>query len=156
MLSRGIITIEGVLTKVSPEINLIQIMVNHIKNETISNTNIQKQIIDTASLVYNSSKKSLELPLQISDLIKIFNKGQGKLNLELIGSEEPLNIIDHMANKIILCIINAAILLASSLIATTQMTPTILGIPLFGFLGYVLAMVLSLILVCDILKKKIK
>ena len=154
MLSRGVMTIEGVLSKLSPETSIVQIMINHMKSQAIENFDIKAQLLDTGRLLYNSAHKAIEVPAQLSDLLKMSLKGQSKLNLELIGSEEPLKAIDKMVNKLILCIINAAILVASSLICTTNMTPRILGIPLLGFFGYFTALILSGILMWDIIKKK--
>jgi len=153
MLSRGTLTIEGVLLKLSPQINFVQIMINHMNSQSLKDYDIKKQLLDMGNLVYHSSKKIVEIPIQLSDLMKMFLKGQGKFNLELIGSEEPLKAIDKMVNKLILCIINAAILMASSLICTTNMNPKVLGIPLLGFLGYFTALILSIILIWDIKRK---
>lgn len=154
MLSRGMMTIEGVLLKLSPDINITQIMINHMKNQTLKDIDVTKQLLDIGSTLFYSGRKTIEIPSQMSDLLKMALKGQGKLNLELIGSEEPLQAIDKMVNKLILCIINAAILVASSLICTTNMTPKALGIPLLGFFGYLTALILSGILIWDIMKKK--
>ncbi len=154
MLSRGMMTIEGVLLKLSPDINIAQIMVNHIKSAAIEDFDLKKQLLETGNRLYYSSAKAIEIPAQLSDLMKLTLKGQTKVNLELIGSEEPLKAVDKMVNKLILCIINAAILMASSLICTTNMTPKVLGIPLLGFFGYIAAFILSVILMWDIIKKK--
>ena len=78
--------------------------------------------------------------------------GQTKVILDLTGSEEPLRKLDQMFNKIILAVLVAALLLGSSTICTTQMTPKIMEIPLLGFLGYLVAFVLSLRIIWEIHK----
>lgn len=95
----------------------------------------------------------LHIPAQMSDLLGMTIKGQTKLNLELIGSEEPLAIINKMVNKIIICIITAALLVGSCLICTTDMTPKILGIPALGMLGFFASIVLGGWLMWKILRK---
>ncbi len=97
-------------------------------------------------------RKSAQLPEQISDILKMTMSGQTKVNLDLTGSEEPLRKLDQMFNKIILAVLVAALLLGSSTICTTQMTPKIMEIPLLGFLGYLVAFVLSLRIIWDIHK----
>lgn len=154
MLARGIMTIEGVLTTVSPQINFMQIMVNHMKTQKVKEFDLEKQLLNAGNQLYYSGKKVIDIPPQISDLLKMAIKGQAKFNLELIGSEEPLRELDKMVNKVILCITDSAILMASSLICTTNMTPKAMGIPLLGFFGYLTALILSIILIWDILKKK--
>ena len=46
-----------------------------------------------------------------------------------MDSFQPLSLIDKMVNKLIVCIVAAALLIGSSLICTTEMTPRIFGIP---------------------------
>ena len=71
-------------------------------------------------------------------------KGQLKVNLEVTDSVQPLSTIDEMVNKMIVTIIAASLLLASSLICTTDMTPKVFGIPVLGFLGYMGAIFLGI------------
>ena len=102
---------------------------------------------------YVLMKKSMQLPEQISDILKMTLSGQTKVNLDLTGSEEPLKRIDKMINKMIMAIISAALLLGSSTICTTQMTPKIMEIPLLGFFGYLAAMILGGWLLWSIYKR---
>lgn len=88
--------------------------------------------------------------------MSLANKGQLKVNLEVMGSDEPLAEIDKMVNKIVICIILAALLIGSSFIATTDMTPQFMGIPALGALGYFTAIILSLALTISIHRKKRK
>ena len=99
-------------------------------------------------------RKSMQLPEQISDILKMTMSGQTKVNLDLTGSEEPLRGIDKMINKLILGIISSALLLGSSIICTTQMTPKIMEIPILGVFGYLSALVLCARLLISILKHK--
>ena len=78
--------------------------------------------------------------------------GQTKLNIDLTGSEEPVQRLDKMINKLIISLLCAALLIASSTICTTNMQPQIGGIPLLGILGYLIAFILSLRLIWDIHK----
>lgn len=61
-----------------------------------------------------------------------------------MDSFQPLSLIDKMVNKMIMCIVAAALLIGSSLICTTEMTPRILGIPALGFLGYIAAVMIGI------------
>ena len=58
--------------------------------------------------------------------MRLSMSGQTKVNLDLTGSEEPLRRIDKMINKLVIGIISSALLLGSSIICTTQMTPKIM------------------------------
>lgn len=154
MLSRGVMTIEGVLAACCPDVNFLQIVSGHLAGEAQEDFDLKKELLRKGRDFYNLFGKGIEIPAQLSDVLKMTVKGQTKLNLELTGSEEPLGHIDNMVNKIIVCIITAALLIASSTICTTDMTPKVLGIPLLGALGFFAALVLGGWLLFGILKKK--
>lgn len=86
----------------------------------------------------------MEIPVQLSEVLRMALKGQVKLNLEVMGSEEPLASVDEMVNKLIVTIIAASLLLGSSLICTTNIELKILGIPMLGFFGYIDAVLLGI------------
>ena len=154
MLSRGIITIEGVLSKLSPETNIIQVMSNRMSAEILNEIDWSQELKRTGKALYGSARKAIDIPAQLSDVLKMTIKGQTKVNIELTGSEDPLAAIDKMVNKLVICIINAALLIGSSLLCTTNMKFKLFGIPVLGVLGYAAAIVLGGWLIWNIRKKK--
>lgn len=83
-------------------------------------------------------------------------KGRLKVNLEIMDSVVPLNTVNHMVNKLTVGIVSAGLLMASSILCTTQMSPRILGIPALGFIGYITAIGLGLWLLITVLLEKRK
>ncbi|WP_242988556.1 AarF/ABC1/UbiB kinase family protein [Acetobacterium sp. KB-1] len=156
MLSRGMITIEGVIAKISPDANFVRIMANHMAGQQITNFDLNNFMESNRQKILTSGEKAISVPGQVSDFLSLTNKGQLKVNLEILGSDEPLAEIDQMVNKIVICIILAALLMSSSFIATTNMTPQFMGIPALGALGYFTAIILSLALMISIHRKKRK
>ena len=100
-----------------------------------------------------SVEKISDIPLNLADIVKMTVRGQTKINLELTGSEEPLSKIDRMVDRVIFGIIDGALLIGSSMLCTTNMTPKILGIPAIGAVGFFIAFALSGVLLIDIIKK---
>lgn len=156
MLSRGMITIEGVIAEISPDANFVRIMANHMAGQQVANFDLNNFMETNRQKILISGEKAISVPGQVSDFLSLANKGQLKINLEVMGSDEPLAEIDQMVNKIVICIINAALLIGSSFIATTDMTPQFMGIPALGALGYFTAIILSLALMISIHRKKRK
>lgn len=154
LLARGSLTLEGVLTMLAPKINIVQIMINHMASERLKNLDPKKEVLELGREIYQASKSTLGIPNQVLDLLKMTVKGQAKINLEITGSEEPLDRIDQMVNKIVKCIIAAALLIGSSFISTTNMQPKLMGIPALGFIGYFVAVILGANLIYSIHKKK--
>ena len=147
MLARGIVTLEGVLSKCCPNVSLLEIAKAHLSGDIFRELNLEQEFEKWAKRLYRSSAKGAEIPAHLADLLKMSVKGQSKVNLELVGSEEPLKKLDKMVNKLIVCVIAAALLMGSSIICTTGMQPLVLGIPLLGLAGFVTAFILCLKLV---------
>ena len=154
MLGRGLVTIEGVLSACCPEVNFIQVVSSHLSKSVFADFDIKKELQLTGKSTYALLKKSIDIPAQLSDVLKMTIKGQTKVNLELTGADEPLREIRRMMDKLVISIISAALIVGSSLICTTDMEPKIAGIPLFGFLGYFGAAILGLWIVAGILQTK--
>lgn len=154
ILLKGIITIEGVLSMCSPKVNFIEIIEKHILSNTINNFDIKKEAGTIGRLLYNFVRKGIDIPIQFSDVLKMTLKGQTKVNLDIKGSEEPIKELNKMVDKMIVCIITAALLIGSSLVITTDMDMKILGIPILGFVGYITSVILGGWLLYNILRKK--
>ncbi len=154
MLGRSMITIQGTLRELSPQINFIEILTSFVSNDFVKFFDVKKELGKVVKSTYFSFQKSLEIPSQISDLLKMLNKGISKINLEVNMTDEMNTKLEKMINKLVITIMSAALLLGSSLISTTNMQPKILGIPAIGFAGFVISFVLGSWLVIKIVRKK--
>ena len=154
MFARGVLTVEGVMRMCCPKVSFVEIFAKSLSFDFKRNFNWREEMDKAKREGYLLLRKSMQLPEQISDIIKMTMSGQTKVNLDVTGSEEPLRQLDQMINKIIIAVLCAALLLGSSTICTTNMAPKIMEIPLLGFLGYFAAMILSIRLIWDIHKRK--
>lgn len=152
MFARGVMIMEGVMTRCCPQVNFSEIFAKGLRVSMEKDFSWLAELNKFKRDSYMLIKKSMQLPEQISDILKMTLSGQTKVNLDLTGSQEPLQKLDSMINKMIMAIISAALLLGSSTICTTQMEPKIMEIPLLGVLGYLAAMVLCSKLLWSIIK----
>jgi ubiquinone biosynthesis protein len=151
MLGRGVVTLEGVLVSICPELNFVQIMADHMFRMMLEDFNATRELKQVVNRLVNSLNKSIDIPAQLTEVLRIAAKGQAKLNLEVIGADEPLGAINKMVNKLVIGLIDAAFLIGSSIICVTGMEPKILGIPILGVLGYFAATVLGMWLLYGII-----
>lgn len=152
MFCRGVMTIEGVMRLVCPEVSFVEILARSMELSFAKGFNWREEAGKAKREGYILLRKSLQLPEQISDILKMTLSGQTKVNLELTGADEPLARLNKMINKLIIALLSAALLLGSSTICTTQMMPKIMEIPFLGVLGYLAAIVLSARLLWSILR----
>lgn len=154
MFARGVLTIEGVMRLCCPKVSFVEIFARSLRFDFQRNFNWKEEFSKAKREGYVLMRKSMQLPEQISDILKMTMSGQTKVNLDLTGSEEPLRRLDKMINKVIIAVISSALLLGSSTICTTQMTPKIMEIPLLGVFGYLAALILCGKLLWSIMKNK--
>ena len=156
MLCRGLTHIQGVLAVISPDINMMQIAVNRYTEDFLKNINWKSEFQKQARIVYRSLNKGAEIPGLVTDILKEHLEGQSVVNIDLHSSEDLTNVISAAIRNIVVGLCVAALLIASSVICTTDMTPKILGIPALGFAGYAFAMVVSIFLTVRYLWSKRK
>lgn len=152
MLARGIITIEGVLSRVSPETSLMRILASQVTGTILHDTDFKDHLLHGGKALYAFGKRSLELPGQMSDLLRIASKGEARLGISIVGSEVPMARFDRVMNRLIVGLLNAAAVVGSSILCTTDMEPKLLGIPLLGVLGFSASFIMTVWLIARILR----
>lgn len=143
MLVRGVMTLETVVARLDPHASIVSVMQQHVIKPSIENIDLKTTAEKLSRGLLSAGTHSLKLPESLLNLSETTLKGQSKINLEIVGSEAPIKKITKMVNRLVLAIITAALLLSSSFLATTAMTPRILGIPALAFVGYLGALVLG-------------
>jgi ubiquinone biosynthesis protein len=151
LLSRSMITMEGTLAICSPEVNILQILSVHMSSLLLKDLDAKKLLTRKGRQLYASLDKSLDIPVQLSDLLNITKNGQAQLNLQVSDSEEIRLGITKIANRFILSILSSALFIGSGLIADIPTIPLWFGIPWISFLGYSISGVLMIILIIRIL-----
>ena len=152
MFARGVMTVEIVMRRCAPEVSFLEIFARSLSLGIVHGMTWREGLTKARQEGLMLLRKSVQIPEQLADLLKMTMSGQAKLNIDLTGSEEPVQRLDKMINKLILALLCAASLIASSTLCTTDMQPQIGGIPVIGLLGYLIAFILSLRLIWDIPK----
>jgi len=152
MFARGVMTVEIVMRRCAPEVSFLEIFARSLSLGIVHGMSWREGFAKARQEGIMLLRKSVQIPEQLADLLKMTMSGQAKLNIDLTGSEEPVQRLDKMINKLIIALLCAAILIASSTLCTTDMKPQFAGIPVIGLLGYLIAFILSLRLIWDIHK----
>ncbi len=143
MFSRGIMTLQGVVSGLDPEVDFVSIMAGTVKESVFQELDVKAEIQKRVRTLYRSGEKALELPYQLSAFLQTATRGQAKINLEITGSEKPLKVVGRMVNRLILGLLCASLMTSAALISQTEITPRWLGIPWLAFLGFFAAAVLG-------------
>ena len=146
MLARGLTHMEGVLAKISPEINMVQIAAARLKSNLLEDGNWKKQMKETGKKLYRSMLRAVDIPSLAADFLQGCMKGQTKINLDLHASDDLAWLMRRLIRNIVLGLWVMALLISSSIICTTDMRPKMYGIPVLGVMGYLGAFVILMYL----------
>ena len=152
IFAKGLVTLQGVVAVLSLRTNIIEIFATHIATDKINSFDIKKELSKSGKTLYLSSQRLLELPKQISQLLDATTKGELKVNVEFAGIKKTASKIDRMVNKLVICVMMTGLLISSSLICNTDMSPKIFGLPILAAIGYTISTVLGAILVYDFIR----
>ena len=144
MLARGLTHMEGVLAEICPGINMVQIATSRVKESYIEKFDIKKELKKSGKHVYRSLYKAVDIPGLLSDVLEGHLKGQTRVNLDLHASRDLEHLLRRVTRNIVMGLWVMALLISSSIICTTNMTPKIFGIPAIGVIGYVFASIIVL------------
>jgi ubiquinone biosynthesis protein len=88
-----------------------------------------------------------QLPDDISRLLRNARRGHLQVGIELAHLKRVGDQIDRSANRLAMALVIAALIIGSSIVMTVKGGPTLFGLPAFGFLGFMGAVVCGLWLV---------
>lgn len=144
MFARGMVTLEGLLTEYMPNVNMVQIISAHIKNEKSSYRRMQEAAQDLAHDAYRAAKGQLEAAEYLGLASRMLTRGQLKVNTQVLGSEAVLRHLGSIVDRMSMAIVIAGLFIGSSVVYFAKIEPVVFGIPVIGFIGYLSALILAL------------
>lgn len=76
------------------------------------------------------------LPDDVAQILRQAQRGQLNIALDIVHLKRVGDQIDRAANRLAMALVIAALVIGSSIVMTVQGGPTLLGLPLFGLLGF--------------------
>ena len=144
MLGRGLNHMQGVLTEISPNINMMEIAAARVKEQAIEKFDFGKELKRGGRKLYTAAYKTVEIPPLIKSVLEEYLKGQAQVNIKLDTTREMSHLMRRLVRNIVMGLWVMALLIGSSIICTTDMHPQMLGIPALGFFGFMLAFMICL------------
>lgn len=150
MLARSLVTLEGVADQLLEGTSIVEIIKRHVA--ATSSGNMVREELDLLSresltATHGLLEAASDLPLAL----KMLTRGQLRMQLDLAGSEDPIRDMARAADRLTMGIIIAGLFIGSSVVYFARIKPVIFGIPVIGFVGYLVALLLGLWLVFQIM-----
>ena len=153
-VSRGIVTLEGTVMPLIPNENMVSIINAHIQRTKDMKAEMISAMQELALALRAAGSGTLDTAKYAGQALHMLTRGQMKVNMEVLGSEAPMRSLSIIINRLSLGIIVAGLFIGSSMVALSTMEPRVLGVPALSFFGYLGALVLSIWVVTDILRKR--
>ena len=152
-IGRALVTLEGLLDEFIPDVNMIEIISDHIATSKSLKNATKDEIKSLGVEGHQALHATLGTMTELKTVARMLTRGQLRVNMELVGSEEPFQLLSDMVNRLTMALIVVGLFVGSSIVYYAGMKPIIFGIPVIGFMGYVVAFALGVWIVIDIYLK---
>ena len=119
LLMRGICVIEGTLQDIYPEINLMMVLKNKIKEDTLRDVFSKEMLINTGKNIVTGANSITELPNELLNFVKDVNRGEIKFDIEMANSQRQVDKLEKMLHQLIIGFLDAAFILGASFVSNT-------------------------------------
>ncbi len=153
LLTKALITIEGVGKQLDPDFNAAENIKPFVLDFFKNSRSIGAFVSKIGDLPKALTDFAIDFPDDMKMLVKKLKDGNFKIEFEHIGLESLEHSIEKSFNRLSIAIIIAAVLIGSSLLSFAKMPPLVFGIPIFGLVGFMIALLMGAILIVSIYKR---
>jgi ubiquinone biosynthesis protein len=157
LLTKALVTAEGLSRSIDPTINVYEIARPYANR-------LLRERYEPDALLQRSQERALEYaryledyPEQIRQLLTELEDGELEVKLNNRGLDELIGEVDVLANRLVFAVVTGALLIGSSLIgafATGGLQVPYLGVSVVAFAGFTLALVMATILMAVIYRSQ--
>lgn len=151
-VSRGIVTLEGTLADYIANFNIVDIINGHLLRNKDPYQEFTKYAQDLLISLNSAGHSLLKAAEYSGETFRMLSRGQLRINMDVMGSDEPMQKLARIMNRFTVGLIIAGLLVSGSLIISVDM-PRIAGLPVLSFVEYVSAFIMSVWIVIDIYRK---
>ena len=152
-VSKSIATQEDIARSLNADFNLMELGKPYARRVLTDKMSPLRQSYELYNWLNDVLDTARDLPYDMGVVLREVRKGRLKIEFEHVGLEPIRRTIDRLANRMSLTIIIAALLVSSSVIVLSKVPPFLGSVPLIGFVGYLLAGVLGIMLVVSVARR---
>ena len=156
LLTRSLITLEGVIDDFCPELNLISFLSDKMLERARANFDLRSKVADVLGSIASTGVKTFHLPATISDVLQTLTKGRMKINFELTGYDDFMKRINTTVKDVILAAFSCVLFSGSCRLCVADIQPKLDGIPVFALIGFVVSIALGIYTICSVAKNRNK
>lgn len=143
LLFKALISLEGLGRQLDPDFQMVPHLTPFVKQVIIARYNPATLLKRGKSGMMEALHILSGVPKDIGKLVKQARRGNLRIDLDLKRLDHFGAQMARSANRLTLGIITGAMMIGSAIISTVQGGPTILGIPVLGFIGFLFASMIT-------------
>lgn len=116
MLIRGVGVIEGLLEDLSPQISLIEVLSNKIKEEKLDDLLSRENFIKIGQKILTTTDSLTEIPNESLKLLSSLNRGEINFNMELNDSNNKIEKLEKMLHQVVIGLLDSALILGATMV----------------------------------------
>ncbi|MFH1416403.1 MAG: AarF/UbiB family protein [Elusimicrobiota bacterium] len=153
VVGKAVLTAETIARALDDDINVTEATSAQIKTLVAERYSLKRLGLRLRLLGNDVYRLTSELPGQLREILVKLKSGTLEIEFKHIGLENLIKALDKVSNRLTAGMITAAVIIGSSIIiAVHKEGPLVLGISLFGFVGYLIASILGIGLVIAIIR----
>lgn len=153
LFARSMITLEGVIQKLDPELDQFEIVHPFLVKNLSKNFNLVKFGEKMANSIYEMSNYMEYFPRDLKNAIRKINSGRIKVDLTHKGVDHLANTMKRITKQLVSAFIMAALIVCSTIFILMKTKPLYKDVSVFGIIGLGLVLIIGIGTIRDILKK---
>jgi ubiquinone biosynthesis protein len=150
MLARSIVSVEGVIRQLDPELDLVRLMQPFLLKTLARQYSPIKFAKGLLSSIYEMGTYMEEFPRDFKNAIRKINTGEIKVDLRHKGIDPIIHTIHRVSKQLISAVIIAALIVGSSLMIVYKVPPFWKETSAFGIVGLIIAAIIAYGLISNI------
>ena len=142
LFARSLITIEGVIEKLDPELDLFEIVRPYLRKSATKKYNPMLMGKKIANSFIELTNYMEDFPSDLKNAIRKINSGQIKVDLTHKGIDPMVHTLQRITKQLIAASIAVAFIIGAALFIIYEVHPLFKGLSIFGLTSFMLAVLL--------------
>ncbi|WP_222708372.1 ABC1 kinase family protein [Alkalisalibacterium limincola] len=137
LLVKVFITLEGMGRRLDPDFDMVGESAPFLQRAFVARYAPKAVLRKGWQVLSDSASVAAELPRDLRRLMRSAREGQVRIKVDVDRLKQFGEQVDHSANRLTVGLVTSALIVGSSIALTVDAGPTLLGLPLFGLLGFI-------------------
>lgn len=152
LLARSMVTIEGLISNLDPEIDMLEIARPYLRSAIARKLNPFKLGMKVLNGLYEMANYMEEFPNDLRNAVRKINTGKINVNLNHQGIDPLVHTFNRITKQLATSLVIAALLVGSALFIIHKVGPFWFGYSRYGVIGIICGIILSYGMIRNITK----